>query len=165
LTLSKSDNTAFNMLKDAINETLTKKAGSDNEILFIYDYLDIPKDSSEDTLDISPKNFSSILKSLYFSSYLSYDNSNEVLDILLKRDKSYNMLSAAVPKEIRVADKFGVVNREDQGVLVTSDCGIIYVPKRQYILCVMVKDEPEKAANIILTVSRMVYQFVSNIGK
>jgi len=165
LTLTKSDNTAFNVLRDAVNETLIRKAGSDNEILAIYDYLDISKESSESTLDISPKNFSSILKSLYFSSYLSYDNSNQVLDILSKRDKSYNMLSAAVPEKIKVADKFGVVNREDQGVLVTSDCGIVYAPKRQYILCVMVKDEPEKAANKILAVSRMVYQFVSNIGK
>ena len=164
LTLLESDNTAFNMLRDAVNETLIRKAGSDNEILTIYDYLDIPKESIESTLDVSPKNFSSVLKSLYFSSYLSYDNSNEVLDILSKRDKRYNMLSAAVPKEIRVADKFGVVNREDQGVLVTSDCGIVYVPKRQYILCVMVKDSPEKAANKILAVSRMIYQFVSRVN-
>ena len=55
LTLLESDNTAFNMLRDAVNETLIRKAGSDNEILTIYDYLDIPNESIESTLDVSPK--------------------------------------------------------------------------------------------------------------
>ena len=165
LILTMSDNTAFNILRDTINEKFDKEAGSDNEILAVYDYLDIPKESSGPTLDISPKNFSSILMSLYFSSYLSYQNSNEILDIISKRNKTYNMLSAAVPEEVRVADKFGVVRGGDQETLVTSDCGIVYVPKRQYILCVMVKEEPEKAANKILAVSKMVYEYISTVNR
>ncbi len=163
LILLKSDNTAYNVLRDEINEMFNKEQGSDNEILSVYEYLDIPKEADQNTLEISPKNFSSMLMSLHFSSYLSLESSNEILDIMSKRAKSFNMISAAVPKEIKVADKFGV-NAEGENEIVTSDCGIVYVPKRPYILCVMVKERPEVAAEKILAVSKLVYDFVSKVN-
>lgn len=158
-----SDNTAFNLLRDTVNKLAEKDEKSEEQILSIYDYVDIPRGTGG-TIDISPRNFSSILKSLYFSAYISYESSNELLNIMSHRSKTYNMLSAPIPENIPVAHKFGVNDVGTEAGFVTSDCGIFYVPQRPYILCVMVNTKPEKAATIIANISGRVYKFVSTVN-
>ena len=62
-----------------------------------------------------------------------------------------------VPKKINVAHKFGIYNLEPGNLQVHSDCGIFYVPKRSYILCVMVNSgDIGKTSGYMGDISKMV---------
>lgn len=61
-----------------------------------------------------------------------------------------------------MAHKFGIRNTEPQSPAVHSDCGIVYLPKRPYILCVMVGSGDKKVASKYMhEISELVYTFVS----
>jgi beta-lactamase class A len=66
-------------------------------------------------------------------------------------------LRAMLPTNINVAHKYGTSGGESE-----SDCGIVYIPKRPYIICMMVSTDPEQANKIIQEVSKKVYDYVSN---
>lgn len=157
-----SDNTAANLLEDTVNDVLKQEQGSEAEILSLYDFLDIPKEPQGLGLDISPKGFTSVLKSLFFPAYLNYENSNEILSILSKRQKPYGFLADPIPQDIAVSDKFGVNQQGTEKSLITSDCGIVYLPKRPYVLCIMISRSPAQAGGKITVISKMVYEFVKN---
>lgn len=154
LSLVQSDNTATNALIHRVGL---------RAIQDVFDGLDVPRDTdTENVLVISPKNYSSILRSLYLSSYLHEENSNEIISILTKtafKDK----LPAGVPANILVAHKIGVFDQRDKQDKVYSDCGIIYVPDRPYSLCAFVLDTDEKAKEHITYISKMVYGYVASV--
>lgn len=161
LVLTKSDNTAFNVIYERVNMQLLKDSpDGDQSIDDVYDYLDIPRNTNGTTSMITPKNFSSMLKSLYFSAYLSYAHSNEILDTMAK-PHAEEWASREAPESIRVADKIGAYNIEPKEMQVHSDCGIFYYPKRQYLLCVMV-NSPDTDASVehIRAISKIVYTFI-----
>jgi len=152
LTLTKSDNTANALLYYAV------PPGSLEEI---FDQLDIPKDTqSEDQALVTPKNYSSILRSLYLSSVLQTKDSNAILD-LLTQSTFNDKIKAGVPKDLPVAHKIGTYEYETGKVPTYTDCGIVYAPKRPYILCIMTKTTEDKARVYMKTISRIVYDYVS----
>ncbi len=155
--LAESDNTADKILRRLVKE----KPVSD-----IFNYLDIPTDVHEGPgAGVSAKDFSSIFKSLYFSSYLNYEHSNEFLDILTKSPYN-NRLAADIDKDIKIAHKIGMYKHKEVELdEVHSDCGIIYVPKRQYILCVFSTSNEAEATTTIKDISRIVYQYVTEESK
>ena len=147
--LAESDNTASNLL-------LLK---SPQAINAVFDSLDIPIDIEEGSLIISPKNYSSIFRSLYLSSYLDHQESNEILEILTQtafKDK----LPAGVPANIKVAHKIGVFDSLKSKKIIYTDCGIIYYPDRPYLLCIAAETNEEKATEYIKTISKMVYDYI-----
>ena len=147
-----SDNTAQHMLFDIL---------SGGEIDDVFDSLDIPKTSNENkTPVVSAKNYSSILRCLYLSCYLNKNTSNQLLKMLSETE--YNdKLPAGVPNDIKVAHKIGVSISPEQGEIYT-DCGIVYVPKRPYILCIMTESNEDEARVIMQDLSKMVYEYVSS---
>jgi beta-lactamase class A len=161
LILTHSDNTAFNALHERVNvQLLQDQPDGDQSIDDVYDYLDIPRAAEGVTPMISPKNYSSILKSLFFSAYLTYEHSNDILETLTGR-LTEQWLRGPIPASIRVANKIGVYDVEPETLHVYADCGIVYYPSRPYILCIMVNSsDGEHSSTIIEDVSRMVYQYV-----
>jgi len=143
--LKKSDNTAYRTLFRVYPTYLDE----------IFDFLDIPKESQEEEPIVTPKNYSSILKSLYLSSYLEPKFSNEILEILTQTEFS-DRLVAGVDKNIKVAHKVGIVREKN----IYSDCGIVYFPNRPYILCVMVEGEREKAIDDMANVSKIIFNYI-----
>ncbi len=155
LALTKSDNTAANVLFDAL------PAGSLEDV---FDSLDILKDREEENTVVTPKNYSSILRSLYLSSYLDEKYSNEILDLLTQ--SSFNdKLVAGVGKDVKVAHKIGVYNPDSPNSSIYTDCGIVYLPKRPYILCLMSRNIETSARNEMESVSTMVYDYVLNYNQ
>lgn len=149
--LKESDNTAYNTLF----EKLTPE-----EIMDVYSYLDIEVLSVDTNPIVSPKSFSSIFRSLYLASYLNEEYSNYILTILTQtifNDK----IPAGMPSTVLVAHKIGVFNRPDTDEKVYTDCGIVYLPKRPYIICVFVKDDDEAAKKYISYLSQMVYSYMT----
>lgn len=161
LILDNSDNTAFNVLYEKVNVQLRKDAPSgDQSADDVYDYLDIPREATGITAMITPKNYASILKSLFFSAYLPYKDSNEILSTLTQPHPE-NWLRSGVQSDILVADKIGAYTAEPAENHVFSDCGIIYYPQRPYILCVMVNtDDQAKAVPHIKTVSQDIFDYI-----
>jgi beta-lactamase class A len=153
LGLTESDNTAVNVLHDATTE---------ENFDYVYEGLDIILNLEETTGQpyISVKEYSSILKALYFSSILNKDDSQMVLDYLAK-SKFTDKLPAGVPDEVPVAHKIGVYQSLE--IPAYSDCGIVYIPKRQYVLCMASRSDEETARNRMREVSEIVYDYVSNV--
>ncbi len=150
-----SDNTMYALLMR------TSLLISDSIMLHVFDSLDIPTHVSEDKAYVTPKNYSSILKSLYFSSLLPLSFSNEILSILT-RSPFTQYIVAGVASGVPVAHKVGVYEDDKPGISTFSDCGIVYVPRRPYILCVMMHGTQKDALQIMPGVSSLVYDFVSN---
>ncbi len=142
-----SDNTAKHVLKRQL---------ADAELNSVFAHVGIPNPyiQSGDSM-VTPRGYTRLLKSLYFSTYLSPELSEKALAIATDT-RMENLISAGIPYEIQVAHKYG--ERPDG----LSDCGIVYHPQNPYYLCVMTRDmEVPKAKELITGLSKMVYQFVA----
>lgn len=151
LTLTESDNTAAKSLVPLIEES---------DFNSVYEGLDIDLKSDDEGALISAKAYSSILKSLYFSSVINKDSSQEILE-MLTRTKFPDKISAGVPVDVPVAHKIGDFIADD-GKEGYRDCGIVYVPRRPYILCMFSVGDEQVARERMQTVSRMIYDYVSS---
>jgi hypothetical protein len=151
LSLTASDNTAHRLLY-----TLSEGRPSD-----VYEYLDVHIATVADETAISPRSYATILRSLYFSAYLSATNSNEILELLASANEG-DELRGSIPSSVRIAQKIGVKAFDGDKNQFHSRCGIFYVPERPYVLCVMVLGTQNAAATQTREVSEMVYQYVSS---
>lgn len=150
LAITESDNTAVKAIIPLIEE---------EDFAAVYEGLDIDLQIDDEGALISAKNYSSILKSLYFSSVLEKKNSQHILELLTKT-KFPDKLAAGVPGEILVAHKIGDFV-DEQGNEGFRDCGIVYVPKRPYILCMFSVGDEQTARERMQEVSKSVYEYVS----
>lgn len=148
LALVESDNTALlvlaaNIPREDFNE--------------VYEGLDIDLKIQDEETIITAKQYSSILKALYFSSVLTKDNSQKILE-LLAQTKFNDKLPAGVPEGIPVAHKFGILGNE-----LFQDCGIVYVPKRPYILCMVSHSTEDLARERMKSISAKIYEYVIKV--
>jgi len=149
--LQDSDNTAVLMILDALK---TSKMSVQEEAV---NYLDITF-TVTDTLqiDIGAQSYTSILKCLYFSCYLELNDSQELLSYMSKSSFT-DRLMGQLPSGVIAAHKIGTAGLEIQ-----SDCGIFYIPNRNYSLCVMLKQSDPEASKHIAVISKMVYDYVTS---
>lgn len=149
--LKDSDNTALNVVAKAVEGVVKPEEDP-------FNFLDAEFVQNEDfTVSLTPRAYSSFIKCLYFSCYLDKADSQEVLN-LLTQSHLRDRLPAGIPKDTVVANKVG--NFYDN---VQSDCGIVYVPKRNYLICVMIDgpDTNETSAHIAY-LSKLAYDYVAN---
>ena len=152
LTLAESDNTAKSVLFNNVPlETLTD----------VFEYLDIPNEVIGNAPVVTTKNYSSILRSLYLSTYLSMENSHKLLEKLTESNFS-DKIAAGIPKSIPVAHKIGVHDTQNPEGSIYTDCGIVYIPKRPYILCIMMRNSENDVQTHMKAISGMIYDFVSS---
>lgn len=152
LMLQESDNTATLMLGRKLSSV---RPGYVNQV---FDNLDIPKEIGTEGIEVSAKNYTSVLRSLYLASSLPKADAQDLLALLTKT-KFSDKLPAGVPADVPVAHKVGIFEKE--GFTTYSDCGIVYLPKRPYTLCVFVHAPEKKATRSIREFSRMAYDFIS----
>ena len=150
LAIVESDNTAVKILAPYLKQ---------QDFDAVYKALDIDFQSDDKGTLISAKNYSSILKSLYFSSVLNKNDSHEILD-LLTRTKFSDKLVAGIPSDIRAAHKIGDFV-DEKGVYGYRDCGIIYVPRRPYILCMFSVGDEQIAQTRMQLLSKTVYEYIT----
>ncbi len=152
-TLKQSDNTAASIL--------TRKISGDtlNEV---FNELDLPKTRTGPFPVMSPKSYASVFRNLYLSAYLGYESSSAILTDLTQTD-FVDKLPAGVPAGVSVAHKIGVF-RVAETKDIYSDCGIVYVPDRPYVMCIMVAADEDTAREEIVTYSKMIYSFVSQVS-
>lgn len=152
--LVKSDNTASRVLRDKLDS---------KDIEDIYMQVDIPYQADRKFQTISPFNYSSLLKSLYFASYITPEHSEKILNTLTQTEYT-DKIVAGVPKNIKVAHKIGIFDVPEtdlQNYRAYSDCGIFYIPRRPYILCMMMRSDEKAANQHMKAVSQMIYDYIT----
>ena len=152
--IEQSDNTALNAVQSILN------AHSNGKTLSAYDALDVDyTDNARTNLSLSARAYASFLKCLYFACYVSTDSSQEILTYLTHSTYTdEGRLGKYIPDSVAIAHKIGVAGDEVQ-----PDCGIVYIPNRNYLLCVMVGENKERGGEVIAQTSKMVYDYVAGI--
>lgn len=146
--LEDSDNTAAHAIYDHTMNVLEEEDQSLAQ-------LDIDQDMENGQAVINAKSYASILKSLYFASFVNRDSSNEILGYLT-HSTEHNRLTNLLPSDVTVAHKNGV---NDQS-WAESDCGIVYATKRPYIICIMIGLPEDKANPFTADISKIIYDYV-----
>jgi beta-lactamase class A len=148
LALAESDNTAIKIVEPFVDQV---------DIDAVYAGLDIDYDRDEKgQFILTARKFSSILKALYFSSVISKESSQEILEYLTMSPFVYN-LKAGIPENIKVAHKIGVYSNS-----IYMDCGIVYVPRRPYLLCLVSESDVQTASQRMKNVSKMIFDYISS---
>ena len=148
--ISLSDNDAFELLFKNIDSKQTK---------IIYKELDIiyPDNTNVDDY-LTAKSYASLFRILFNSTYLSRDMSEKALSYLTKSD-FHSGIQAGIPKNITTALKFGVRDINQQGYVQLHDCGIVYKPKKPFLLCLMSRGKKYKdLISIIQNITQQIYQ-------
>lgn len=146
--LEQSDNTATHAIYDHMKGVLSEEDQSLAQ-------LDVDQNLENGQAVINAKSYSFVMKSLYFSAYLTRDHSQEILRYLTKSTE-HNRLTKELPSDVKVAHKNGVYNQ----AWAESDCGIVYLPKRPYVICVMVGLPETQANSFIADVSKTIYDYI-----
>ncbi len=111
---------------------------------------------------ISVKTQASIYRVLYNAAYLNNEMSEKALKLLTQAEFSEG-IAAGIPSHIPIAHKFGD-RIGTNGEIQRHDCGIVYVPDNNYLICVMTRGwDANKLSNSIKEISKMIYtESVSN---
>jgi len=147
--IKESDNTAVKTLfhKLSVDEQVEAGIG-----------VGLPLPTGEESqVMASPKDVSNMLRSLYFSTYLQRPFSEIALSILAETDFR-SQLPKGLPAGIKIAHKVGFYENGEY----IHDCGIVYLPLKPYIICVMSKDNTnEEADRVISSISKTVYDYMA----
>lgn len=114
----------------------------------------------EDNFRISPKTYSLVFESLYGQKYLNAQASEAGLQYAT--DTNFNAgLVSGVPKNIKVAHKYGIIERNNGQDIGLNDCGLVR-SQDPYVICVMTTGHNVKVLeNIISKISEVVYHEMS----
>jgi beta-lactamase class A len=153
-----SDNNAAQLLYENVDQQTLND---------IYTELGIPVDydTNINNFDfMTVQQVSMLFRILYNGTYLSANDSEEALKLLSESSFTQG-LAAGVPSSTVVAHKLGLVGIAPDGVTTEHelhDCGIVYVPNRPYLLCIMTRGASPlpNMENTIADISRTVYNFV-----
>lgn len=148
-----SDNGALTLLEDNIEPALIDRITLDLGV----------ETATEATPEdfMSVKGYSGLFRILYNASYLEKNLSEKALEILSRTEFTKGIVSG-VPKSIKVSHKFGERELSDQ-VKQLHDCGIVYHPKKPYLVCIMTRgDDFSKLSSTIGDISKMIYTSVSS---
>lgn len=146
--LIKSDNTA---------RTIFMRNLEKSDIEEVLNHLGI-EDIFNTDQQVSTKKYSIFWRSLYTSSYLSPEHSNQLIKIMAKSVSS-EYLASGLPGETVFSHKIGVVYDSK----IYADSGIVYLPKRPYILTVMVNGKDKETAEKIMSdISKTVYEYIAS---
>ncbi len=129
--------------------------------LDVYNHLDVSTPSSAD-YTITVKKYATFFRILFNATYLMQETSEQALQLLSKTEFN-NGLVAGLPKSVVISHKFGERQRDDSPQVQLHDCGIVYVPGKPYLICIMTRGlDIGKLSTLIQDISRMVYNGVSD---
>lgn len=157
--LEHSDNTAMNAVYNSLTRLGITDPLADIYTALGWQELEPPAfDEAPNYADINLKTLANMFLALYNAAYLSPGDSQEILGYLANTPFD-DKIAAGVPEGIIVSHKIGIGGDTNT----FSDCGIVYAPNRNYILCVGSNGASETETNtFIKEVSEAVYDFVIN---
>lgn len=147
LMLEDSDNTATFILNKQIKSI---------DFEDVYTNLDLEY-ADQGKYIVTAFGYTSILKSLYYASIINKEHSQLILSYLT-RAKDNDKLPAGISKNIVIAHKIGI----DKNTNTYQDCGIVYVPKRPYVLCMISKGEEDISTARMKKASKSIFDYISS---
>lgn len=154
--LEKSDNTAMNALYKVLQLVGINDPFADVYSFMGWDYNNFGE--APTYFDINLKTLSNMFLALYNAKYDNIENSQAILKYL-DNSNFDEQIVAGVPVGVAVAHKSGV-NDEKKTY---SDCGIVYAPNRNYILCIgSVGAAKPNADKFMVEISKAAYEYVIN---
>jgi len=128
-----SDNLSYNLLLKNI----------DNGFIFqVYNDMGINIKEKQDNDPagniLSVKDYASFFRVLYNSSYLNSEMSEKAMKLLIQSTFKKG-LAAGIPRNIETSHKFGERFFIDTKEKQLHDCGVVHLPQKQYLLCVMTR--------------------------
>lgn len=151
--LQESDNTALKAVSASLGTLLNADQNSLSSLDMDYQ---INKDFS---VSLGARSYSSTLKCLYFACYNNKEDSQKILEYLTDTPYNTRIVAGVNDKKVKIAHKIGTHFNEVQ-----SDCGIVYYPKRNYVLCIMIAgNESPESDKKIADISKITYDFIKNI--
>lgn len=149
-----SDNEAKDLLLDIFDERRVAKTIEEFGIKLS------EKDDVEDFLSV--KEYASFFRILYNATYLNREMSEKALHIL-SRVEFMDGIPKHLPENIVTATKFGERGFLDFDLKQLHDCGIIYLPNKPYLLCIMTKgNDFVVLAEVISDISLIIYENISH---
>lgn len=123
-------------------------------------FFDLGVTAPDENVDyLSAKTYGAIFRALYNASYLRAPYSEKILDSM-SRASFREGLVAGVPSGTVVAHKFGYRINPD-GTSELHDCGVVYHPKKPFIICVMTEgSDPNMLKTVIADIARLVWGIV-----
>jgi hypothetical protein len=104
------------------------------------------------------KDYGMFFRVLFNASYLSKDSSEKALKLLSESTFTKGLV-AGIPSGVSISHKFGERVMGDTRQL--HDCGIVYLPKQPYLLCIMTRGKDfDQLAGVISEISKKVYDDV-----
>ena len=149
-----SDNRATSLLYHGL---------SDADINDVLDNMDVNNNPHDDANNLTIHGYSGFFRILYNAAYLNREMSEKALQLLSLQDFPIGIV-AGVPKEVKVAAKFGeIVPENNYGDIQLHEFGIVYHPKGHYILGIMTRGHDFAAqAEVIREISKIVYSSVDD---
>lgn len=150
-----SDNQAYEILERHIDNKLIVKTYTDLGIDISQAYND-PNGNI-----ISVKYYAAFFRILFNASYLDKDMSEKALSLLSQVKYTDGLIKGVNNPNIVISHKFGERTYEDTGEKQLHDCGIIYIPQKPYLVCIMTRgDDFSKLSSSIIDISKLIYQSI-----
>ncbi len=142
-----SDNTAQHMLLKIVNS---------NDIQELIDATGL-QDLADVNGKISAKEYTRFFRALYYSSFLTPEDSQKIL-VLLNDASFKDYLSQGVPSGTTFSHKYG----EDLDHHIYIDSGIVYLPGRPYMITLMLQNmDKDQAKKVMKDVSANAREYFS----
>lgn len=156
--LIRSDNTAYGIFVRSVPKS---------EIIAVREAIGLDN-LFDKTGEITSKEYSRLMRSLYTANYLNRENSEYLLE-LLNRAEFKDFLRDPVPDTTPFPHKYGMGPSNNT----YNDSGIVYLVNRPYLITVMIEingvaddvAEREQAARIMRTISNISLQFFSTANQ
>ena len=136
--------------------------GHSNEILDFYKHLRLPETAKLGEDFLSAKLYSRIFRVLYNGTYLPRSISEQALQLLTYTNFDKG-LRQGVPEDVVIAHKFGESGLYKDGAWnyhELHDCGIVYLHKKPYFICIMTKGSDFKnLEKIIGDISKITFEY------
>jgi len=151
-----SDNDSYELLLNNIN----------NQLL-IDTYQDLGVDLSDAFVNpngniIPVKSYAAFFRILFNASYLNNEMSEKALKLLSEVQYKNALVKGVNNPNINIAHKFGERTFTETGEKQLHDCGIVYLPQKPYLICVMTRGTDfTKLASAIAQISQTIYQDLS----
>jgi len=152
-----SDNTAYELLLNNIDNRLLVDTYTNLGINLDKAFLD-PSGNI-----LSVKSYAAFFRILYNGSYLNNEMSEKALALLSQVQYRDGLVKGINNPNVLISHKFGERTYTDTGEKQLHDCGIVYLPQKPYLICIMTRGKDfSQLSAAIAQISKTVYQELSS---
>lgn len=156
--IKESDNTAYNVLYDHIDEHKLARLLDYYNIKINVNYPQRRIEFINQTDSVTPASIYNFFSSLYLSTVLNPKDSEYLLSLLADTNFDIHKI-ADIPANVTIAQKYGAYYIKNSKFF--HDCGIMYIQESKIFYCIMTKNlEVKPAEKVIGVTANSIYNYV-----